>query len=407
MGRVLPPPVRSRSPRGRSALTTVTEKRHPKRGEYSPISRALLDGPDYQRLSPIARHVFLTLKVSFGPSGIEVQYPDALVSTLAHTTGWTATDVIAALQQLEESGWIARELNLLWIIGQLQFHPGMVASNEMHRKGIVAHVAGLPRLVIVRRFIEHYAPFFCDAPGVLDAYPRIPPASPVALTLVPTVPMVSEGHAIAPAVATDSLPNHAVPKPNTQTHTQEPKTSCAADAGTRESKVDISLVAFAEMWALYPRRKGTNSRQAAEKCWKARIKEGESTDVMIAGVTQYAAHCVAEGKVGTPFVMQASTFLGPAKHYLNLEGFSTDEGPKPEITLPDGSGFTAYGDEMTSANPNPKKVARLLAEWRQSPDGRRAMAEWQANRSNGAGRVPTKQSASTTQYAAAFGGGQS
>lgn len=362
-------------------------KRRMERGTSTPIPRVLLDGPDFQRLPPIARHVFLTLKVSFGPSGIETQYADALVATLAARTGWAAGEVAVALDQIERGAWIEREANVLWITKQLAFHPSMVLANPNHRLSIQGHITGLPRLPIVRRFIEAYRPWFTEVPDVLDGYPA---STPVALTLVSSDP--------------DGITNPiAITETKTQTETQnETETSCPSDA--RETGPDLSLLAFAEFWGLYPRRKGTNSRQAAEKCWRARVKEGESPDVMLDGVKQYAAHCMAEGKIGTPFVMQASRFLGPDKHYLDIDAFSTDDGPNPPIVLPDGSGFTEYGELMTGAGtPHPARVAAMRAAWRQTPEGRAAMAEWQAKKP---ARIAVGQNTqpAPSKYAAALGG---
>jgi hypothetical protein len=362
-----------------------------KRGEFTPIARALLDGPDFQRLAPVARHLFLTLKVALGPSGIEVHYPAALTATLAAITGWTEADVTAALEQLRESGWIEREAHVLWIVAQLQFHPGMVESNEKHRRGVQNHVAGLPRLAIVRRFIERYAGFFSDAPGVLDAYPI---TSPPTLSLVTTDP-------IATPLAIEGLSNHAVRSTQDEIpNTQNEERSCASDDAPAGSD---PLTGFPEFWTAYPKRKGTNSRKAAEKCWRARRREGETVEVMMAGVEQYAAHCDAEAKTGTPFVMQACRFLGSDKHYLEVEAFSTDDGPNPPIILPQGEGLTEYGRAVTDAVPNPKKVAALRADWRRTPDGRQAMAEWRAGRAPAAPRIPRAQP-EAQRYASALGG---
>lgn len=68
---------------------------------------------------------------------------------------------------------------------------------------------------------------------------------------------------------------------------------------------------FAEAWAAYPKRRGGNPRGTALKAWKARLRSGVSATEMLAGVRRYAAHCRAEGKIGTSFVMMAATFFGP------------------------------------------------------------------------------------------------
>lgn len=133
------------------------------RGTYRSVKVVLLDGPDYRQLSERSRHVFLTLKLTFGPSGIEVREPEALPHELAAKTGIPSDAVRGCLEDLERAGWIEREGNVVWILGQLHHDPGMVDSNPKHRKGIQSHVGGLPRLSIVRRFVVAHPAFFPPA----------------------------------------------------------------------------------------------------------------------------------------------------------------------------------------------------------------------------------------------------
>jgi len=79
---------------------------------------------------------------------------------------------------------------------------------------------------------------------------------------------------------------------------------------TRASPPDQNA-AFAEAWAVYPRRSGSNPKTRAQRAWTARIAEGVSTADLLAGVRRYAVHCEAEHKIGTQFVLQAATFFGP------------------------------------------------------------------------------------------------
>lgn len=72
---------------------------------------------------------------------------------------------------------------------------------------------------------------------------------------------------------------------------------------------------FDDAWALYPKRSGGNSKPAARKKWVARLREGVPAEVMLAGVGRYRVFCEATGKVGTPYVMQTTRFLGPDRHY--------------------------------------------------------------------------------------------
>lgn len=81
------------------------------------------------------------------------------------------------------------------------------------------------------------------------------------------------------------------------------------------SSMENELTTFSHAWSRYPKRIGGNSRSLAEKCWNARIREGVAPAELIAGIERYAAFCAATGKVGTEYVKQAGTFLGPSQHW--------------------------------------------------------------------------------------------
>lgn len=73
---------------------------------------------------------------------------------------------------------------------------------------------------------------------------------------------------------------------------------------------------FEEAWKLYPKREGGNPKGRALKAWRARRKEGHSVEDIKAGVTRYAAYVRASGKEHTEYVMQAATFFGPDRRFL-------------------------------------------------------------------------------------------
>jgi hypothetical protein len=122
------------------------------RGEYRAIHTVLIDGADYQALSPAAKLVLLTLKLQLGPSGIDVLYP----AVLEEQTGLSHDQVMLALTTLEHTGWIQRERNVVWIVEGLKHDPHFNTKLPNHRKGLAGHIAGLPRLRIVARFIAAY-----------------------------------------------------------------------------------------------------------------------------------------------------------------------------------------------------------------------------------------------------------
>lgn len=97
----------------------------------------------------------------------------------------------------------------------------------------------------------------------------------------------------------------------------EPKSigaSADASAPACPAKQDYSPE-FETAWQVYPKRAGGNSKAAAFKAWKARLKDGVKPETMLAGVKRYAAYARATGSTGTQFVKQAATFFGPDRHF--------------------------------------------------------------------------------------------
>lgn len=90
--------------------------------------------------------------------------------------------------------------------------------------------------------------------------------------------------------------------------------SADASAPARSSRQEYSPE-FEQAWQEYPKRAGGNSKSAAFKAWKARIREGIKPETMLDGVKRYAAWVRATGNTGTQFVKQAATFFGPDRHF--------------------------------------------------------------------------------------------
>jgi hypothetical protein len=76
--------------------------------------------------------------------------------------------------------------------------------------------------------------------------------------------------------------------------------------------------AFDGAWAKYPKRSGGNPRATALKAWRARVREGVSEEELTLATSNYAAHCELEKKVGTPYVMQGSTFYGTGQRWRDF-----------------------------------------------------------------------------------------
>jgi hypothetical protein len=267
------------------------------RGEYRAVRRVLLDGPDYQRLPERARHVFLVLKINLGPAGIEVWYPGELVARLSAQTGISAGGVQDALNALEADGWIAREANVVWVIGQLAHDPHVKQSDVKHRKMVQRHVEGLPRLPIVARYVLAHREWFTT-----DGSPTGGPSQALAWAIEGP----SEGHR--------STEN----KPENETEDESLGSSCdepgRIDGGAAPR--EAYPAEFDALWSAYPKRAGNNPKRDAFKAWRARLRGGVSAEVLHAGVERYRAWCDREGKTGSEFVMQAVRFLGTGGHFL-------------------------------------------------------------------------------------------
>jgi len=82
-----------------------------------------------------------------------------------------------------------------------------------------------------------------------------------------------------------------------------------AEAQTTKTLTDSIL-------AQMPSREGSNPKARAVKAINARMAEGMNADTLLDGAMRYAAYIRARDQEGTRFVMQAATFFGPDKHFL-------------------------------------------------------------------------------------------
>ena len=73
---------------------------------------------------------------------------------------------------------------------------------------------------------------------------------------------------------------------------------------------------FEWLWSSYPERNGGkgDKRKAFQNC-QARIKEGEDWKTLARFMKAYEGHCRKEGKIGTGYVLQFTTFFGQGERY--------------------------------------------------------------------------------------------
>lgn len=85
----------------------------------------------------------------------------------------------------------------------------------------------------------------------------------------------------------------------------------AASRPAREAPAE-----FEELRSIYPRRAGNQPWARARKAANARLREGHTWDEILEGARRYAVFCRGSGKEHTETVMQAATFCGPDKPFL-------------------------------------------------------------------------------------------
>jgi hypothetical protein len=91
-----------------------------------------------------------------------------------------------------------------------------------------------------------------------------------------------------------------------------------ADESTTAPTAPKEPPEFVEFKKAYPLRSGAQPWTKALRTIRARLKEGAQWSDFLEGAHRYAAYCAATDRIGTEFVMQAATFCGPDKHYLEL-----------------------------------------------------------------------------------------
>ncbi|HCC2418372.1 TPA: helix-turn-helix domain-containing protein [Klebsiella pneumoniae] len=127
--------------------------------------------------------------------------------------------------------------------------------------------------------------------------------------------------------------------------------SADAFAPARSAKQDYSPE-FETAWQDYPKRAGGNSKAAAWKAWKARLKDGVNPEAMLAGVKRYATYARATGSVGTQYVKQAATFFGPDRHFEESWQAPSAPGGGHNSTIARLSGLGRMSDDFGESGEN-------------------------------------------------------
>lgn len=121
-----------------------------------------------------------------------------------------------------------------------------------------------------------------------------------------------------------------------------PESDVPAD-GSAPPKKNAYPDDFEQVWAIYPKRAGGNSKADACKAWNARVNSGATVQELLDGTQRYADFVRATGKLNTEYVKQAATFFGPSKHYEEAWKVTAPSGvrdpntiSRPDNTIPPG-----------------------------------------------------------------------
>lgn len=113
----------------------------------------------------------------------------------------------------------------------------------------------------------------------------------------------------------------------------------------RKKRIDTHGRLVAAVREFYPKRAGNQPWKKAGSAINARLNEGHDLSEIVEGAKRYAAFCDATNKTGTQFVMQAATFCGPDKHFLE-----TWEAPKSSADVRQDKNVAAALKFLESAN---------------------------------------------------------
>lgn len=123
---------------------------------FRPIPESLADDPNFQRLSPLAKAVWLELRLKLGQYGIAVFYEE----TLPRMVNADAASVAHALEELtrpygeRDVGWLVRSDLIFWLVdGLLQ---EVWITTENHWRGVYRNALRLPFDPVVKQYLEYY-----------------------------------------------------------------------------------------------------------------------------------------------------------------------------------------------------------------------------------------------------------
>lgn len=124
------------------------------RGIWRAIYVSLWDDVEFRKFTPNEKLVFLNLRTG-SLSNIPCLY-HYYIETIEWQTGIRRKRILEALQTLTAANWIALQDGIVWVRKGLRFDPNIVLTNEKHLVAVKKIILSLPKLQIVRDFLDFY-----------------------------------------------------------------------------------------------------------------------------------------------------------------------------------------------------------------------------------------------------------
>lgn len=124
------------------------------RGIYRAIYCSIWDDVDFRKLTSDEKLVFLNLRTS-PLTNMPAIYP-YYVEAIEKQTGLDQDRILKSLKTLCSTNWIVIEEGIVWIKKGLKFDPSIVLTNEKHMTAIKNIILSLPKLQIVKDFVDFY-----------------------------------------------------------------------------------------------------------------------------------------------------------------------------------------------------------------------------------------------------------
>lgn len=152
------------------------------RGWYTSVYAAILDSPEYQRLSIEGASVWWALKLcpENNQTGIFPFFKDQVTMR----SKIRPDQLAAAISELEDENWIKTAERWVWLRNHLKFDPNFTPENDKHVLGLVRKVNALPKIPLTAAFVRYYKKMGYLPIGYAVAMGRPPhtPSIPLSVT---------------------------------------------------------------------------------------------------------------------------------------------------------------------------------------------------------------------------------